>query len=69
MRQRTKRQQREYIPGRARELAASGKFSGWYAIEQHFRLEEYCPEARHVLDNERTRDELNRLCKAAQPSP
>ena len=65
---RTKREQREYIPSRARELARSGKFSGWLAIEHHLRFEEFCPEARHVLDDERTRDELDNLCNR-QKSP
>jgi len=62
MKRRTKRQQREYIRPRARELAKSGKFQNWLAIEHHLRFEESCPEARHVLDNERVREELNRLC-------
>ena len=58
----TKREQRERIPSRARELARSGKFSGWYAIEVHLRNEEFMREARQVLDNERLRDELDKLC-------
>ena len=61
-----KKQQREYIGPRARKLAKSGKFLGWHAIEVHLRYEEACHEARHVLDNERTREELDRLCKEAQ---
>lgn len=65
-RQRTKREQREYIGPRARELAKSGKFSNWLTIEHHLRFTEYCPEARHVLDDERIREELDRLCKEAQ---
>ena len=68
MRQRTKREQREYVPGRARELARSGEFTNWYQIEVHLRQEEFCPEARHVLDNERTRDELDRMCREAKSS-
>lgn len=66
MRQRTKRQQREYVGPRARELAGSGNFHNWLGIEQYLRLEEFCPEARHVLDNELTREELDRLCKQAR---
>ena len=66
MRRRTKRQQREYVGPRARELATSGKFRNWLGIEQHLRLEESCPEARHVLDNERIREELDRLCEVAK---
>ena len=60
---RTKREQREYIGPRARELAKSGKFLNWHDIEIYLRYEEDCPEARHVLDNERTREELDGLCK------
>lgn len=63
---RTKREQREYIGPRARELAKSGKFLNWHDIEIHLRHEEHCPKARHVLDNERVREELNKLCKEAQ---
>ena len=65
MRRRTKRQQREHVGPRARELAKSGKFRNWLAIEHHLRFEESCPEARHVLDNERIREELDRLCEGA----
>lgn len=63
---RTKREQREYIGPRARELAKSGKFTDWLTIEHHLRFEEHCPEARHVLDNERVREELDKLCKESQ---
>lgn len=63
---RTKREQREYIGPRARELAKSGKFLNWYEIEVHLRHEEHCPEARHVLDDERVREELDKLCKESQ---
>ena len=60
-----KKQQREYIGPRARKLAKSGKFLGWHAIEVHLRYEEACHEARHVLDNERTREELDRLLQGS----
>lgn len=66
MRPRTKRRQREYVGPRARELAKSGEFRNWLAIEHHLRFEESCPEARHVLDNERAREELDRLCEVAR---
>lgn len=46
---RTKREQREYIGPRARELAKSGKFLNSYKIEVHLRHEEHCPEARMFL--------------------
>ena len=63
---RTKREQREYIGPRARELAKSGKFLDWHEIEVHLRHEEHCLEARHVLDDERVREELDKLCKESQ---
>lgn len=62
----TKREQREYIGPRARELAKSGKFLNWHDIEIYLRHKEYCFEARHVLDNEYIREELDRLCKKAR---
>ena len=63
---RTKREQRDYIPQRARELAKSGRFFNWHDIEVYLRYHEHCLEARHVLDDERTREELDTLCKEAQ---
>ena len=63
MRHRTKREQRNTS---AHKLAKSGKFLNWLQIEHHLRFEEYCPEARHVLDHELTREELDRLCKEAR---
>ena len=72
MRLKTKPEQREYVPRRARELAQTGQFSGWYEIEVHLRREESCHEARHILDNERMRENLDRLCseaKAAHHAP
>ena len=66
MRQLNKRQQRERIPGRAQELAQTGEFRNWLQIEHHLRFEEFMPEARHVLDHERTREELDRLCREAR---
>lgn len=66
MRQMTKRQQREYARPRARELARSGRFSNWLAIEHELRFEEWVPEARFCLDGERIREELDRLCADAQ---
>ena len=66
MRQLTKSEQREYIGPQARKLAKSGQFSNWLEIEHQLRFEEYCPEARHVIDNELTREELDRICKEAR---
>ena len=65
MRRLNKKQQRERIERLAPELARSGRFGGWLAIEHHFRFEEGMPEARHALDNERIREQLDRLCKEA----
>lgn len=65
-RQKTKLEQREYIRPRARELARTGRFINWLEIEHHLRFEEFCPEARHVLDDEFTREELDHLCKEAR---
>ena len=66
MRRRTKAEQREYIGPRARDLAQTGRFSGWWEIEVYLRKEENCPEARYVLDDDRIRDELDCLCKKAR---
>ena len=66
MRQLNKKQQREWISSRAPALARTGQFSGWLAIKHHLRFEEYVPEARHALDNERIRERLDHLCREAQ---
>ena len=64
----TKKQQRETIPKRARELAATGNFSGWLAIEHHLRFDEGMPLARQVLDHDFTRKHLDQLCENARRS-
>ena len=61
-----KREQREHIGPLAWELVRSGNFLGWHDIEAYLRYEEHCFEARHVLDNERIRQELDKLCKEAR---
>ena len=66
MRQRTKAKQREYIERRAPELANTGEFTNWLAIEQHLRFNENCPEARYALDDEMIRENLDRLCRKAR---
>ncbi len=66
MRQMTKSRQREYALPRARELARSGRFSNWLAIEHELRFEEGVPEARFCLDDERIREELDRMCAEAR---
>ena len=58
MRRLNKEQRREHIRRSAPELARSGRFRGWLAIEHHFRFEEGMPEARHLLDNECIREQL-----------
>jgi len=55
-----------YVLRRAAELAWSGDFSGWVAIEARLRFVEGYPEARRWLDGEYLRMELDRLCNAAR---
>jgi hypothetical protein len=55
-----------YVLDRAAELARSGKFSGWVAIEARLRFVEGYPEARRWLDDEYLRMELDRMCGAAR---
>ena len=57
---------RSYIDSRARELAESGQFLNWLAIETQLRLVEGLTEARAILDREWYRNYLNGLCVAAQ---
>jgi hypothetical protein len=63
-----KRQRREYVFRRSRELAISGKFSGWLEIELHLRFKEGFTEARLWLDSASVREELDMLCKQARIS-
>jgi hypothetical protein len=62
----TKKHQREVVPRMAEELARSGQFLNWWAIETHLRSEGYT-EARWILDNEDTRAKLDSLCREAKP--
>jgi hypothetical protein len=55
-----------YVLSRAAELARSGKFSGWVAIEAQLRFVEGYLEARRWLADEYLRMELDRLCIAAR---
>ena len=55
-----------HVLSRAAELAKSGKFSGWVAIEAQLRFVEGYPEARRWLEDEYLRLELDRLCIAAR---
>lgn len=60
-----KGQKHELILEKAEKYARSGQFSGWLAIEWALR-EERLKEARRVLDDERLREKLDGLCRAAQ---
>lgn len=63
-----KKERREYILRRAKELAKTGNFSGWLSIEHYIRSKEGLQEARSVLDNQWLRKELDRLCSKAKRS-
>ena len=63
---RTKREQREYVRPRAKELARSENFIDCYAIEVHLRTEEGCPKAKWILNEPELQEELNSLCQEAQ---
>lgn len=49
----------------ARKLARSGKYAGWLEIEWELRGREY-KRAKYLLDDERIREELNRVCAESQ---
>lgn len=57
-----KRNRREYVMRRARELAETGKYPRWNAIEFELRFVEGIEEARGWLANQLIRDELDRIC-------
>jgi hypothetical protein len=61
-----KRERKEYVLRRARELARSGRFDRWLNIELELRFEEGFIEARQWLDDSFVRKELNRLCTEAR---
>jgi hypothetical protein len=63
---RKKKFREEYVRRRARELAQSGRFSGWLGIEFELRYVEGVPEARIWLDSEPIREELDILCRQAK---
>lgn len=58
----------EYVRRHMYEYADSGLYSGWLAIERHFR-EQGKLEARQILDDRDIRAELDRRCKAARAKP
>ncbi len=47
------------------EMARSGDYGGWWDIEVELRSLGYF-RARQLLDNERIREKLDRLCAKAQ---
>jgi hypothetical protein len=55
------RQKEERMWRLADELARSGDFGGWWEIEVELRSRGYS-RARSLLDNERTRERLDRMC-------
>jgi hypothetical protein len=55
----------EQILRQADNLARSGDFSNWRAIEVELRSVGY-QLAPDLLDNERTREQLDRLCDEAR---
>jgi hypothetical protein len=56
------------IQARARKFAHSGKFHGWAPIAFELRFEDGFEEAREWLYTATTRDELDRICRAARAS-
>jgi hypothetical protein len=60
-----KRELKEYVLRRARELAESGRFEGWQGIEFELRFFEGFPKARIWLIGP-IRRELVHLCRNAR---
>lgn len=58
----TKRNRREYVLRRARELAETGKYPRWNAIEFELRFVEGMEEARSWLADRLIREELDGIC-------
>jgi hypothetical protein len=61
-----KRDHEEYVLRRAKELAESGRFSGWLGIEFELRYGEGFELARVWLDYAPLREELDIICRQAQ---
>jgi hypothetical protein len=55
-----------YVNRRARELAVSGKYSGWLEIARVLVSTEGFSESRIWLDNPLTRREIDDACNRAQ---
>jgi hypothetical protein len=61
-----KRDQEEYVLRRAKELAESGRFSGWMGIEFELRYGEGFELAHAWLDYPPVRAELDIICQQAK---
>jgi hypothetical protein len=61
----TKGQTVGHVMQRARELARSGKYRDWLAVETYLRFHEELPAARIILDDPAIRQELDRECERA----
>jgi hypothetical protein len=61
-----KAERQEYVARRAHELALTGRFQNWLAIETELRFVENFPEARQWLDDSFTRRQLDEVCKRAR---
>ena len=59
------REQDERMWAQAQKLARSGDYGGWWAIEVELRSQGYS-RARQLLDNEHTRERLDRMCAEAR---
>ena len=57
-----KRNRRQYVIRRARELAETGKYARWNAIEFELRFVGGIDEARRWLADRPIRDELDGIC-------
>jgi hypothetical protein len=69
---RKRKDREEYVRQRARELAESGRFERWQAVEFQLRFIEGLPEARIWLGSQPIREELDILCqqaKSRRPTP
>ncbi len=61
----TRRDRITHIDQRASELASTGLYSGWLAIEHAIVAEGY-PEARAILDSPGRHERLDRVCASAK---
>ena len=61
----TKAERRAFVSRRAEELARTGRFADWQAIEFRLRYVEGYSEARGWLDSHFIRERLDTLCAEA----